>query len=151
MQHSHVMRLFPLPLVALAVTAAACSAIGGPASGRVNNDAIVAAFADIEPTTDPTYGFAPDNPVPVGQFGSGARTSFAASHYLIVGLRKDGRPLRVLARAQVGEGGTDGWTDGWTVVPEGTTDTLEVYTNVYRSGRIRVPQGLTFEPPPIRW
>ncbi len=132
MQHFNSMRLAVVCGALLgAIFSAGCSITGAE---------IVQRLSSIPPSTDSTYGYTIKNPVLLGEFGSGSEASFAASHYFVAGLRKNGRPLMLLRQSLV-----EDMTDAWTAVPEGTTDTMYIYINVYKRGSIRVPQGLTLD------
>lgn len=118
-------------------------------------------FKDIQPSTDPDYGYTTENPIKIGHSGwMYPKKNIEASYYFLSCLRgPNGEPLRLLYHATVDDPlnklsymetrgfGTivkSGLLDEYILVIEGTSDTLSLFFDPFHKGPIMIPKGLTF-------
>ncbi len=121
-------------------------------------------FASIEPATDLTYGYTPENPVTIKN--ADLNKSIGSSYYYLSHLRTEqGNKLQLLERFTVENPnykkpavplqnrytgqplnyGTGPLLDLYILVPENESDTFRIYINPYYKGDIKIPNGLLFE------
>jgi hypothetical protein len=123
-------------------------------------------FEEIQNTTDPEYGYSANNPIRIGHYGD-PRKATNACYYFMSHLRTiDGSALELISGGSIpdpehkpsrptflgipmrGSLPSGGILDVYTLVPVGTSDTLELYFDIYHKERILVPKGLVFVEPP---
>ena len=120
-------------------------------------------FESIGNSSDQSYGYNMDNPILIGQYSHWQKNTDLAYIYLSK-LNKNGQPLKMLLHATVDKpkdqprkresiprlygttpsmGGR--FLDMWRVLPEGTTDTIDLFFDVEISGDLKIPAGLSFD------
>lgn len=121
-------------------------------------------FSETLPTDDPTYGYAPENPVAIKN--ADLNSSIGSSYYYLSRLRSEkGNKLELIKRSSVSNPnyknptapvtnrytgqplsyGGGPFLDYYTLLPKNEKDTIKIYINPYLKGKIRVPVGLKFE------
>ncbi len=122
-------------------------------------------FVGIQPSSVPDYGYSAENPIRIG-YHKDPFDNIPLSHLYISCLRTaDGRRLEEVFRASVDDPVYDpsaggflglsqrgaipkgGILDEYVLVPEGTSDTLTLYFDIYHKAPLAVPDGLLFEVP----
>ena len=121
-------------------------------------------FSEAMPAEDPSYGYTPENPVPIKN--GDLYKSIEASYYFLSRLRTEkGNKLRLVQRFSVENPnykkpavplqnrytgqplnyGTGPLLDYYILLPENEDDTIKLYINPYLKGEVKVPKGLKFE------
>lgn len=120
-------------------------------------------FSTIEPTTDLSYGYTPENPVTIKN--ADLNNSIGSSYYYLSRLRTEkGNKLQLIQRFSVenpnykrpavalqnrytGEPlsyGTGPLLDLYILRPVNESDTIKIYINPYLKGTVKIPSGLKF-------
>ena len=99
-------------------------------------------FKNLQPSTDSSYGYTKNNPLPmkVGKYSNRVNTIF---EFLSRLKTKDNQNLRFLWRTCY----SDSFLDEYVLVTTTTKDTINIFTDIKKAGKLMLPVGLKYEKP----
>ena len=104
----------------------------------------------LQTATEPDYGISPERPIQVGGTSDDAVTRKRRTHYLLSLRGPNGEPVIYKRRGSCCGflGGPSplygGVLDVFEVSYDGLEEPIELYLDIYRKGRLFVPQGFSF-------
>lgn len=97
---------------------------------------------DVQPATDPTYGYTFQNPIRIGYYNE-FKSMDAATYYLLHLRGSGNQKLLMLSAASIR--GDNGIIDGYKLLTSRTKDTIHLYIDANSKGPLFIPKGLEFE------